>query len=198
MPRKLTEEEIEIQRKKMYEQGVRLIREKGLTNLILEDITNATQMAKGTFYNYFPSKEDFLYQTILKNGQYYFQMMIEEGKKRIKTKEEILFVLEKTFLCEDCLFGYISAEDYQYLMRHLSDKINEMDQDKSQMNYKAISELMGMKETEENFATLSYLMDALQSVIRSTSNYGEQGRKRATRIIASALVDFFLTEGGEK
>ena len=49
-------------RKNLIDTAVRLIEEKGLNGLNIEYITNAAGCAKGTFYVYFPHKEDIIYE----------------------------------------------------------------------------------------------------------------------------------------
>ena len=61
MPRKLTSEEIESQKDFMYERTVKLIVRKDVDSITLDDILEEVQMAKGSFYKYYPSKEIFLY-----------------------------------------------------------------------------------------------------------------------------------------
>ena len=72
MPRKLTEDEIQQQKDYMYQKGIALIKEKGVMNITLEDITRASQMAKGSFYRYYKTKELFLYEVIKRNESYFF------------------------------------------------------------------------------------------------------------------------------
>ena len=67
MPRKLTSEEIEAQKDFMYERTVKLIARKDIDSITLDDILDEVQMAKGSFYKYYPSKEIFLYEVIKKN-----------------------------------------------------------------------------------------------------------------------------------
>ena len=47
-------------RKKLLKTGQKLIMRKGLSNISVEDITNAAGVAKGTFYTYFKRKEDIV------------------------------------------------------------------------------------------------------------------------------------------
>ena len=52
-------------RKKLLEVGERLIAEKGFDNVSVEDITEESGVSKGTFYTYFPHKEDIVYHISL-------------------------------------------------------------------------------------------------------------------------------------
>ncbi len=47
-------------RERMFRAALRLFAEKGFAETTVEDITNAADIGKGTFFNYFPSKEHIL------------------------------------------------------------------------------------------------------------------------------------------
>src|SRR5580704_16882161 len=47
-------------RERLFGAAVRLCAEKGFAETTVEDITNAADVGKGTFFNYFPSKEHIL------------------------------------------------------------------------------------------------------------------------------------------
>jgi AcrR family transcriptional regulator len=47
-------------RERIIHHALRLFSERGVMGTTIEDITNAADVGKGTFFNYFPSKEDIL------------------------------------------------------------------------------------------------------------------------------------------
>lgn len=194
MPRKLSEEEIQLQKDNMYKKTVTLIQEKGLHDLTLEDITEAVPMAKGSFYRYYKTKEEFLYHVIKRNEKEYFDLMMSERNAKKNNKERIRSVMKNSFLSDECLFVYLLPEDLEYLLRRLPKELQIQEACKSHNNFEAFSQLLGLKETDENYATLSYLMDSLQAVLRNPSKYGEAGRKRAARILTDAIADFIMAE----
>ena len=49
-------------RKKLLEEGKKLICKKGLSNTSIEEITDAAGVSKGTFYTYFNRKEDIVFE----------------------------------------------------------------------------------------------------------------------------------------
>src|ERR1700691_1565835 len=47
-------------RQRLFDAAMRLFAKRGFTETTVEDITNAADVGKGTFFNYFPSKEELL------------------------------------------------------------------------------------------------------------------------------------------
>ncbi|MHC5248085.1 TetR/AcrR family transcriptional regulator [Enterococcus sp. LJL90] len=76
MPRSLTDQEKKIQRNLLLKHGKDLITRYGLSRVSVDDIVKDAGVAKGSFYNYFSSKDDFIYSLI-------FQLH-EEGFAQIK------------------------------------------------------------------------------------------------------------------
>ena len=56
---------------KIYNAAVHVINEKGYNNVSIEDITNDADVAKGSFYTYFESKEALLFYTFQRSDQVY-------------------------------------------------------------------------------------------------------------------------------
>src|SRR5271165_5407580 len=47
-------------RERLFRAALRLFAEKGFAETTVEDVTNAADVGKGTFFNYFPSKDHIL------------------------------------------------------------------------------------------------------------------------------------------
>ncbi|WP_329887585.1 TetR/AcrR family transcriptional regulator [Pseudoramibacter faecis] len=60
-------------KKKIYDAAVQVINEKGFGNVSIEDITTRANVAKGSFYTYFKSKEDLLFDTFRQSDAVYAQ-----------------------------------------------------------------------------------------------------------------------------
>ena len=194
MPAKLSMETITKQKDHMYKTAVALIRQKGLRELTIEDITNEMQIAKGSFYHYYKSKEEFLYEVIKRNKEYYFNLILSEKNAGKRTREEIQSVLETYFLSDESLFGYLLPKDVDDILHRLHQDVQMKESEACHTTFESICELFGLRITEENYGALCYLLDSLQSVIRGPEHYGDAGRKRATQILTNAIVDFILEE----
>lgn len=80
----------------LYKAAIDLFNEVGYENVHIEDITNAANTAKGTFYTYFESKKALLYHTFDK-----FDQMYEDVYDEVKTlptfEERLLAFIEKSY-----------------------------------------------------------------------------------------------------
>ena len=70
----------------VYRAAISLFKSKGFENVLIEDITNEANTAKGTFYTHFKSKKDLLFHTFNKFDEIYVKAY--EEVKHIPTFEE--------------------------------------------------------------------------------------------------------------
>ena len=85
---------------RLVESAKKLIAEKGYNNTKVEDITNEAQVAKGTFYTYFKTKEDIfieILQNIFKVAQENLNEIQFENKLKIDLYKFIKFMYEGVF-----------------------------------------------------------------------------------------------------
>lgn len=67
MPAIFSEEERRGLRLRMLDIGWELLRDKGFRALRVEDVARRAGLAKGTFYHFFPSKDDFVCELVAEN-----------------------------------------------------------------------------------------------------------------------------------
>ncbi|MCR4787066.1 MAG: TetR/AcrR family transcriptional regulator [Lachnospiraceae bacterium] len=101
MPKIFTDENREEIRLNLLDKGFRMLKKGGLSAVNIDMLTEETYIAKGTFYNLFENKSEFMYH-----------MMIHE---RTRAKEKLLSYLNGSGkLTRDSLQGYLkwlSAEN---------------------------------------------------------------------------------------
>lgn len=104
----------------LLESGLQLLQEKGYNATGIQEITVSANIPKGSFYNYFTSKEDFAAEVI----RYYSKINIAAWLKLLQTvsqeetsgkalAESFLYITEKyrcTEIKKGCLLGSLSAE----------------------------------------------------------------------------------------
>lgn len=93
MPKIFTDENRDELRKKLLDKGFKMLKKGGLSAVNIDKLTEETYIAKGTFYNLFENKSEFMYH-----------MMIHE---RNRAKEKLL-----SYLNEDGKLTRDSLRDY--------------------------------------------------------------------------------------
>lgn len=74
---------------KIIEVAGRLFKEKGFNNTTVDEITREAEIGKGTFFNYFPTKEALLIDFAKQKEELVYNLVRNELKKSISTKEKI-------------------------------------------------------------------------------------------------------------
>ena len=194
MPRKLTSEEIEAQKDYMYERTVKLIARKDIDSITLDDILEEVQMAKGSFYKYYPSKEIFLYEVIKKNERIFSEKMFETAQMITVDLETAFETMTDIIMSKDFLFQYTSPNDTEFLLRKMPLEYRKREEEKSKNNFWRLCQVLNITPTEEFFGAITYLMNALQIIVADTAVYGENGRKKAVSIMIQAIYGLFTKE----
>lgn len=114
--RVFSEEEKEEIKEKMFEAGLKLIKEYGLTHASVTKITQAAGIGKSTFYNFFESKEAFVIALIRYEREKAMQMIHQHlsGRKQM-TKEEGKKLLYMIIYHQDSIYQYLTEEDVKNL-----------------------------------------------------------------------------------
>ena len=105
-------------REKLLDQGVSMLMTQGYHGTGLQEILDAVQIPKGSFYNYFSSKEVFCAEVI----QHYIEPFIVQLQRHLQNPDidgltalknyfnELIFELEDTQFKGGCLLGNLMGE----------------------------------------------------------------------------------------
>lgn len=76
-------------RNKIFEVAGRLFKEKGFENTTVDEITREAGIGKGTFFNYYPTKEALLVDFVKEKEELLFDLVQNELRKNIHVREKI-------------------------------------------------------------------------------------------------------------
>lgn len=190
MPKIISEQEKEYIKNSMYLKGIELIRKKGLRRVTVDDIAAAVHIAKGSFYAYYPSKEEFLYHIVKKNEEDLFNRILEIKDNTGHFKNKIIHALHEIYLSPGSLALYVQPSDLEYLMRKLPDPINRKEEDKSKTNFQHTMNALGIEDSQCDYSVLANLMDGLHFIASNQNRYGEKGRTQALGILVEAIAEY--------
>ena len=139
MPRRLTSFEIEAVKNKLNQVAEELLKSNSIRKISVEDLTNRANIAKGTFYHYYKSKEMLFYDVFRKIHDEIQERFLQDIKKIPSDFTPSMFTsvivnliksIDQTFL-----FDFIQRGDLEYLMRSLPESahLDHMNQDQISM-----------------------------------------------------------------
>ena len=105
----------------MIEVGWEQLVEGGIRSLRVERVAAAVGIAKGTFYHFFDSKDDFIYAMLMENRQHAMDVLerVREEAGAPLDRACMRSWLELLWRSERNIFRIATAEEYRYLVRSL-------------------------------------------------------------------------------
>ena len=119
MPKIFTETDRNLIRTKLLEAGLTELNDKSYRSISLDDITASVGIAKGTFYNFFPSKESFFYevmQLIKENNREDLKELFRNGTP---SKSDIEKCLYHRYTQVKTVYDYLTPEEIKIIVRKL-------------------------------------------------------------------------------
>ena len=125
MPRIFSDDDRELIRKKMLRAGIMMLEHKRYKNISVEETAAEAGVAKGTFYNFFPSKEVYFYEIM--------QYIKEQNRAPLRalcgnlTADEISDCIYNRYMNTKTVYDYFTAEEIKQIVRRLPDGDSEND-----------------------------------------------------------------------
>lgn len=120
MPNAFTEEESKRIRQELILAGIRLSKELGVQKMSVEKLTAAVGIAKGSFYLFFGSKEDFILEVAAYASEETQKMLLKKlnGRTQMTAHEFMEFFNEYLHSDLDLMNG-LTVSDFYWLKNHI-------------------------------------------------------------------------------
>ena len=121
MPTSFTKEQQEKIREQLFHEGIRLFRKHGVQRATVSKLTAACGIAKGSFYSFYDSKEEFIIALAKWADENTEKMLAEKlgGRKQMSAHEFFEFFREYLYSEYDLMNG-LTAEDFYWLKTHMT------------------------------------------------------------------------------
>lgn len=193
MPRPLTKQEKAVVIDNMYKNGLLLIRTKKLKNITVEDITTASGIAKGTFYVYYKTKEEFMYEIIKKFEIDLMDNIIAAASNNADLKSKVVYIFKNLYLSSNSIAFSLTPEDVEWLLSKLPEK-KVPEQEKAQNNFVLMFEALGIPTSKCTSTTIHYLADCLLHISSSSQVHNDEiGKQEALDIMINTIADYVCT-----
>lgn len=124
MPNAFTEEESKRIRQELILAGIRLSKELGMQKMSVEKLTAAVGIAKGSFYLFFGSKEDFILEVAAYASEETQKMLLKKlnGRTQMTAHEFMEFFSEYLHSDLDLMNG-LTVSDFYWLKNHIKKQV---------------------------------------------------------------------------
>ncbi|MDF2866006.1 MAG: hypothetical protein K0R72_824 [Clostridia bacterium] len=178
----------------MYENGYNLIKKHGIKKTLVEDITKVTGIAKGTFYNFFESKELFIYEVIVYKRKCIKAMLSQIMLEKSSLDKESLkkFVIDLTF-GDNNIYNYLDDED----MAALELKVPEATSSKAFDQDMALMILNNINNSERNncdYKIIANYIKILSLAVSNKKKLNDEVLNQTTDLIISSLIDYIYNK----
>lgn len=111
-PKIFSEDDRRELKNRMLEEGMTFLREYGMTHMSVEKIAEAAGIGKGTFYHFFPSKEEYVCELIAHQRAKYQAYLAERLQERGRlTRQEAEEMFRLIIFSPDSAYQYLTQED---------------------------------------------------------------------------------------
>lgn len=123
MPTGFTEDEQQKIKEALFRAGIRLIRKYGVQRTTVDKLTKECGIAKGSFYLFYSSKEEYLVALSNYTGMKCQEMLLGKlaGRKQMTTREFFEFFREYIYSDYD-LMGSMTIDDFLWIKSHMAEQ----------------------------------------------------------------------------
>lgn len=186
-------EKREMIKTKMLNIGIQLIQEKGLQHISVSEITRLTGIGKGTFYHFFDSKEQYLYEVIIYSKEVIFKELNQLVKEcGYISRKNIKQILEKySMMSKNNIINYISSVDEQWLAGKLS-MATFLNPEKEKIIIRTIlNHAIGVRE-DIDILVISNMMKIMALVVESREYLYKDVLDKNMKMLQEQLIDYIF------
>lgn len=182
------EERTEI-RESLLSVGFPLLKEHGLTHMSIPKLSEAAGIGTGTFYRFFSSKEEYIYQMILYRrklllGEILTQE-VREGKRKL-SREEVRRILEEAVDKEKSVYANLDLREETKLLGYMKGFSPDLEREKEVAQ--GILRYIDTPKEEIDFPVLANLTKVLVLASQAEKELHQTGYERTISILIDAVI----------
>ena len=172
----------------LLETGFELIKQHGMKKTSVSEIAKKTGIATGTFYNFFPSKEEFIYQLVVYKRQSVkeaFEELTAEGKA---DREQFRRYLRRIYLEDNDVFQYLSDEEINILRSRWKEEYWKNERNDEQTSKWVLSCLSGLKQ-DVNWKVFANFTKSISLIRHGKEKLYEEEYEATIEMFIDAIID---------
>jgi len=176
--------------------GLEVLENGGYKAASIEDIARQAGIAKGTFYNFFPSKEHFYFEIMLsirdKNRNDFHEFISSNNKLDKKKVEDFLF---ERYAKRKNVYHYFSTDEFNIIFRKIPKQISITNIDSTSFAAGLFAQIPNVNP-EINKEVVVNIMNIMGSYAADKGLMSAGSREETISFLANALASYII-EGGE-
>lgn len=167
MPANFTEKEREKIRQNLIDAGFQMSRERGLKGMTVSKLAESCHIAKGTFYHFFASKEEFVLAMFTEaNRREMEELTALMGDRKKLPIAEMMLWYRSLFTFEHNFMMWFQTEDYVWMKEHLrSCEMFDSERDKQ-----AARQVLGLVDGLRPDYDIGVVVNFIKSIYSMTEN----------------------------
>lgn len=193
MPRALTEKEKAAQSRRLLDKGKDVVISCGVRKVSVDDIAKAAGLAKGTFYQHFESKEQYLYALIEKIHSEAFaeaEHIISDGLSGgSDLRENVYSFLQKFFYWPEMVFFIQNESDINMLFETVPNSELKSFKQKEELLFEGILRLFGIDTKKVKPGVVHNYIHVL-FLMKSSEYMADEDLQETTDLIIESLISY--------
>lgn len=198
MPKIFSEQERTLIKESMLHVGASLLRKKGIRQVSVGDITKEVNIATGSFYSFYKSKEELLWDIIKHEEQKMVEQILAIGSQDLDLETKIRKIFYDLYLQEDSIVYFLPQEDLEYIVRKIPSEILEANIDNAYSIHRAAFEVCNIDANEENIEISLSMQNIIFTASNSEIPRSKSTRKKVLNILVESFVEYFARGGDAK
>lgn len=186
MPKIFSDEDRESIRKNLLGNGRAMLERKSYKDISVAEIAEESGIAKGTFYNFFGSKEEFFYEVMLLIRDNNRNELLKAAES--PSRDVLYKVLYKRYTDTKTVYDYFTPEEMKIIFRRLPGKMQETDENSVELARKLISVCTDDKNVRAEVVV--NLMNIAASASANREFLIEKQYRETISVLAKAIADY--------
>lgn len=190
MPKIFSEADRANIRANLLKNGRAMLEKKRYKDISVAEIAVESGIAKGTFYNFFASKEEFFYEIML--------LIRDDNRKELlalaenPSRDAVAEMMYKRYTSTKTVYDYFEPEELKIIFRKLPEKAQESDINSTELAQKLITSCTENQNVEPEVVV--NLMNIAGSAAANREFLIQEHYNATIFVIANAIADYIYGE----
>jgi len=194
MPKIFNENDKNLIRENLIKFGLESLESNGYKAASIEKVANQAGIAKGTFYNFFQSKEQFFYEVMLsirdKNRNDFYEFLSTNSKIDKESMKKFLF---ERYANKKNIYHYFASDEFNIIFRKTTDRLSLTNIDSINFSDKLLADIPNVNPRLNNEVVVN-MINIIGRFAADKDLVSVESREETIEILANALACYIFEE----